>query len=291
MAHAFQRPASLPFSEPRPPFARLCQTAMLITRATTHCQRARNRYRALVTAFPTAISGPPSAVIGTTTTPTNNQQFPSPAASSHSGKDDDGSNSNNPAAGPQQPIAEAKALLEHISSFADTIAAEMDALQQQQQQQHRYHPCLQAARSLLVSAVVLVLDLYSCPENLADGPSKGPVSDCGFDGLGPSEYAFQSRAVEGLTAASRQTMLAARDMRLSGVDPRAVSPLVLDALYCGLAVFQWLARENGSAEMERGLADTRESLGYLRPRWRLAEEYMKLEKYHDATELMSLRSG
>ncbi|KAH8899364.1 hypothetical protein GQ53DRAFT_836418 [Thozetella sp. PMI_491] len=153
-------------------------------------------------------------------------------------------------------------------------------------------PGLLSCRMLSMSALILMLDIYSCPENLRDGPTPnsfdtGPKSE--------GELEMQVRAVTGL----RDVSLRVRDL---GVDHlledlvlpaslRRASPLCLDALYGSMATLRWLWKESGEESIHVALNDIKQCLVRLSMRWMLAQEYLGMEQHHDITTAMAWRAA
>ncbi len=146
-------------------------------------------------------------------------------------------------------------------------------------------PCLLSCRTLVLSALMLLLDVYSCPESLRSG--QGPN---GFDSVArsPGELDMQVRAVNGL----REAALKVRDL---GVDHlledlvlpaslRRASPLWLDSLYNSMATLHWLWKESGEMDIQAALEDVKRCLVRMAMRWALAKEYLAMESHHDVTE-------
>lgn len=69
-----------------------------------------------------------------------------------------------------------------------------------------------------------------------------------------------------------------------------VSPLCLDALYCGMSTFQWLWKENGDPEMKEGLDITKRCLERIAKRWGLAREYLEVVKMQDVEAMQAMSS-
>ncbi len=146
-------------------------------------------------------------------------------------------------------------------------------------------PALLSCQTLTISALMLLLDVYSCPEHLRDG--QGPN---GFDSVAraPGELEMQVRAVNGL----REAALRVRDL---GVDHlledlvlpaslRRASPLWLDSLYNSMATLHWLWKESGEADIHVALEDVKRCLVRMAMRWTLAKEYLAMEPHHEISE-------
>jgi hypothetical protein len=144
------------------------------------------------------------------------------------------------------------------------------------------------SRSLTLSSIILLLDIYSCPENLLDGP--GPLGSDSHYARSPDEITMQSRAVTGL----RETAQATRDLALEVLDAamlpsgiERVSPLCLDAFYGGMATLHWLWKEGGDEEIQKEMEDIRRCMERLGWRWKVAGEYVGMLRYHDVTTVMA----
>jgi hypothetical protein len=158
------------------------------------------------------------------------------------------------------------------------------------------------ARGLVRSALVLALDAHSCPDQLAGSPTQV------HDGRAKTaaELALQTRCVDGLAVATKETLCLGAEMRAlregigGGMDVdgsegsdsvetagsaavrRCVGPLMLDGLYCALATLHWQFREVGDEEAGRGVEDVKLTLTWLAGQWGLAREYLSIEnQYQD----------
>lgn len=145
---------------------------------------------------------------------------------------------------------------------------------------------LAPSRCLIWSTSMMVLDLYSCPEHMRPGAGTG-ADEARSEG----EIAMQVEAINGLNVASEAIRAFAGDLLTLtsdevGEGATKVSPLCFDALYCALATFHWQWKESGQREMKQGMDETRAALVRLAPRWRLADEYLEIDKYNDITIMM-----
>lgn len=161
------------------------------------------------------------------------------------------------------------------------------------------------SRCLVWSTIIMVLDLYSCPESMRPGAGMGTE-----DGRRPDELAMQVEAIKGLTTTSERIQAFAVEFlgvsdspatspdvsMAGGADgggPGGVdrsSPLCFDAIYCALATFHWYWKESGQPEMRQGLEQTRAVLIRMAPRWRLAGEYLDMERHHDVMGIAAERA-
>ncbi|KAF3765266.1 putative fungal-specific transcription factor [Cryphonectria parasitica EP155] len=57
-----------------------------------------------------------------------------------------------------------------------------------------------------------------------------------------------------------------------------ISPLLLDTVYCGMSIFQWLWSENGDPDMKEGFEIMKECVERIGQRWRLAGAYMDVQQ-------------
>ncbi|OIW23979.1 hypothetical protein CONLIGDRAFT_120365 [Coniochaeta ligniaria NRRL 30616] len=69
-----------------------------------------------------------------------------------------------------------------------------------------------------------------------------------------------------------------------------VGPLVLDSLYAAMATLHWLWKEGGEDSVAVALEDVKRTLARLDMRWRLARDYLGLERWHDVTTVMEWRA-
>lgn len=123
---------------------------------------------------------------------------------------------------------------------------------------------------------------------------------------------MQVEAIRGLTTTSdrinvfagellslSRSPVASPDVSMAGVDGGGgggevadrTSPLCFDALYCALATFHWQWKESGLLEMRQGMEQTRAALVKMTPRWRLAGEYLEMERHHDVTGIITDRAS
>ncbi|KAJ9149696.1 hypothetical protein NKR19_g5535, partial [Coniochaeta hoffmannii] len=143
---------------------------------------------------------------------------------------------------------------------------------------------------LALSSLILLYDLYCCPEDLlTSGP--GTSSDLPKT---PASLQMQVRAVSGIRSAALSVRDAGVELLLEfAVLPgnlARVSPLVLDALYAAMATLHWLWKEGGEEGVGRALGDVKRVLARVDMRWRLARDYLGLERYHDVTTAMEWRA-
>lgn len=184
------------------------------------------------------------------------------------------------------------------------------------------------ARCVSSSAVVMVLDLYSCPEHMRPGAGRGEEDNGAAAAAARSEaeLALQVEAINGLKTAGlyvreeamvllgvmeglsseeeeggeRMSVSFGGEMYEDSGPPEVnekvvarISPLCLDVIYCGMSTFGWLWRESGDPEMKQGLEITRRCLEKIGTRWRLADEYLEIGKQQDGLmmEIMSLNGA
>ncbi|KAK0656550.1 hypothetical protein B0T16DRAFT_452108 [Cercophora newfieldiana] len=315
-----QIPIDTPQSEPQGGFTRLAQAAMLVSKTMTHCRKTvRNHQRNVpdpfslddvtslldtlvsfshtlrselpkarrdATCFPTprphslGLTSPP---ITSAPTPTNfpfNTQF---------NNDDDIPPSR------RDPFPFGTSTLKGLPTATATTNSPPSSLSPNSNSNPPppQTPCLAyfsllPARALTLSSLILLLDIYSCPENLHDGP--GPLGSSSMTPASPQQNEMQSRAVSGL----RETALATRDFALEILDAamlpsgvECVSPLVLDALYGAMATLHWLWKEGGDGQTQRDMEDIRRCMARLGERWRVAGKYVDMLHYHDVTAVMA----
>ncbi|KAK3362698.1 hypothetical protein B0T25DRAFT_586894 [Lasiosphaeria hispida] len=248
-SRGLQASINTPAYQPQGPFARLAQVSMLISQTTTHCRTTvRNNLRN--TASPFDITSVQSLIDTLISF---------------------GRIAQNDQTSPCTPPTPAS-----TTTAASTTTPE------------DLYFALLAPRCLALSALIQVLDVYSCPENLRDGPGPG-----GIDAPNPKtadELAMQVRAISGLRDAS----MAVRDLSLEMLEAvmlpagqRRLSPLCLDALYAAMATLHWLWKEGGDAVVGEALEDVRRAIGRLAMRWRLANEYIDMVHHHDVTTIMA----
>ncbi|KAK3945368.1 hypothetical protein QBC46DRAFT_372049 [Diplogelasinospora grovesii] len=253
MTRALQQPVSTPFTSPQAPFARLCQSALLISRVTRHCTSSIRNH----------LSG-------------NKHPF---------------------------NLSDVTALLNDVTSFIALLDTQLS-----HSHDHIFFGLL-APRCLTFSALVMLLDIYSCPENLRDGPAAGAGSgpgQCGggdydmlladghFGGKSADELTMQVTAVNGLKEASlriRDLSIDLLDAVVLPAEQKRTSPLCLDSLYCAMATLHWLWKEAGDPDIQSALEDVKRCLSRLAMRWRLAREYLGLEQHHDNTTAMTWRAA
>lgn len=138
-------------------------------------------------------------------------------------------------------------------------------------------PSLLQPHFLAFSALILLYDLYSCPEEPPHTSSLPPKTAAALQ--------LQSRAVAGIRSASLSVRDAAMDLLEFAMLPSnlaKVGPLVLDSIYAAMATLRWLWREGWEEEgsgVARALEDVKRTLARLDMRWRLARDYLGLERY------------
>ncbi|KAI3395728.1 hypothetical protein diail_951 [Diaporthe ilicicola] len=267
MAFSLQRPTTTPLEDlSASPFARLAQATMLISRAMEHCKGAARRYL-------------------------------------HRG----GKGSGNGLAGKEQDkgafsIKEVTEIIRDLHTLGRAIDTDITNAGGVGSATY-FASC--PSRCLVWSTIIMVLDLYSCPEHMRPGSGTGSE-----DGRTAEELAMQVEAIKGLTATSEKiqafavellsvsdspatspdvSMAGAEGIRADGVD--RMSPLCFDAIYCALATFHWHWKENGQPEMRHGMEQTRAALVRMAPRWRLAGEYLDIERHHDVMGIVTSRSN
>lgn len=318
MGRALQRPISTPLEEPTSsPFARLAQASLLISKAMAHCRRAVGQYNDSDSSHNTA-----SGNNNNNNNNNNNKEVPSPGNGGGGGDGDDVDMTNGAQDGDDPTttttplnIREVTTIIAELKSFCQAIEREMatasatlgDAMYL------AYIP----ARCLSWSTAIMVLDLYSCPEHMRAGAGSGAP------GRGAAELAMQVESINGLKTAGLRVQAIALDVlgaleeeAMNGFMPWSsisvagrkisltdcngeaegvriadrLSPLCMDALYCGMSTFHWLWRENGDPEMKQGLDTIRNCLDKMSERWKLAREYLEIEKRHDVEALLRLNS-
>ncbi|ROV99367.1 hypothetical protein VSDG_03995 [Cytospora chrysosperma] len=272
MARSLQRPVGTPVGERGAfgPFARLAQASVLTSRAMAHCKRATARYarsRGQGTS-----GGSPGAVGGGVVA----AEEPEPEQEQEKPYD----------------IREATAVLSDLRALCEAISGDLADAGGQGGGSAHLALALAPSRCLVWSASVMVLDLYSCPEHMR--PGAGSEAD---ESRSEQDLAMQVEAINGLNVAGETIRAFAGDiLGLTSTAPGALgdgadklSPLCLDALYCALATYHWQWKENGQPEMKQGMDETRAALGRLAPRWRLAGEYLKIDRYSGVTIVMGAR--
>jgi hypothetical protein len=276
MAFSFQRSAArTPLEDPTTsPFARLAQASMFASRAMAHCKEAARRY---------GHRGP-----------------------NDSAKDVDENGENKDAFG----IKDAMEIIRDLHKLGRSIETGIangggvgsDA-----------YFALIPSQCLVWSTIIMVMDLYSCPEHMR--PGAGISNE---DGSTEEGLKMQAEAMRGLLTTSERIKVFAGellslsdsptispDVSMAGVGDGdggggggggeeagamdRMSPLCFDAIYCALATFHWYWKENGLLEMRQGLEQTRAALVRMAPRWRLAGEYLGIERHHDVTGITTGR--
>ncbi|KAJ9151976.1 Regulator of drug sensitivity 1 [Pleurostoma richardsiae] len=273
MTRCLQRPILTDISEPQSPFARLAQACLLISRALRHCREAKRGTLKK--------SGGSDVREATALTESLSQLC-------HILDDELAAKSSNP-----------------TSSGAETATGFLPSSPDPPPSSALFFSLL-APRCLALSAVVMILDIYSCPETQRDGPH-GDYGEAGA--LSPERLVMQVQAIDGLREASEKIRGIGRSLAAACLSPSPspsaggaaggegasgldrVSPLALDAVYCALATFHWLWKEGGDAATEAATQDVRACLSVVSTRWRLAAEYLVIEEHHDVTNMMALRAG
>lgn len=270
MAFSLLRPTSTPLGDlTASPFARLAQASMLTSRAMAHCKGAPRRY---------VHRGPKGSGNGLSEREKDSDAF---------------------------SIKEVNEIIRDLHTLGRAI--ETDTTNGGGVGSDAYF-ALAPSRCLVWSTIVMMMDLYSCPEHMRPGAGVGSE-----DGRTAEELAMQVEAIKGLTTTSESIKVFAGellslsrspatspDVSMAGVDGGGgggeedavarLSPLCLDAMYCALATFHWHWKENGQPEMRQGMEQSRAALVRMAPRWRLAGEYLDIEKHHDVMGIVTDRS-
>ncbi|KAG8163774.1 hypothetical protein KVR01_007071 [Diaporthe batatas] len=251
------------------PFARLAQASILTSRAMNHCKEARRRY--------------------------------AQRGASDPSRDSDENNKNQDAFGVKE-VREIIRDLHILCRAIETGIASAGGVGSDA------YFALSPSRCLVWSTMIMVMDLYSCPEHLRPGAGIGSE-----DGRTEEELKMQVEAIRGLTTTSERikefagellsvtnSPVASPDVRMGGVGGGGggggeaadrMSPLCFDALYCSLATFHWQLKETGLLEMRQAMEQTRAALVRMTPRWRLAGEYLEMERHHDLMGIITDRAG
>ncbi|KAK4190477.1 hypothetical protein QBC35DRAFT_489655 [Podospora australis] len=160
------------------------------------------------------------------------------------------------------------------------------------QQQGYSFLSLLPALSLSLSGLILIFDVYCSAENQHLGPgSEGPEAP---PLQGPEHEAFRIQSVQGLREVSfkvRDVSIEVLDAVILPTEQRKLSPLSLDALYGAMATLHWLWKEGGDSDVREALEDVRRCLGRVSMRWRLATEYLDLIRHHDVNFAMTWRAS
>ncbi|KAJ0115829.1 hypothetical protein J7T55_003998 [Diaporthe amygdali] len=263
MAFSLQRPTSTPLEDPAAgPFARLAQASMLTSRAMAHCKGATKRYVRRGAKDSWHCPGE---------------------------KDQDKD---------VFSIREVREIIRDLHTISRAI--EKDISNAGGVGSETYF-AVSPSRCLVWSTIIMVLDLYSCPEHMRPGAGVGSE-----DGRTEEELAMQVEAINGLTAMSKKIQDFSSELMSLSHSPATspdvsmtdagagepdvvdrMSPLCFDAVYCALATFHWHWKENGQPDMKRGMEQTRAALVRMAPRWRLAGEYLDIERHHDVMGIIT----
>jgi hypothetical protein len=167
-------------------------------------------------------------------------------------------------------------------------------------------------RFLNWSALFVLLDPYCCPVNITpDEPGHLPVPEAKT----ADEIALQKRSTDIVVAivaevhdavrsiSEAEAEAAASSSQLPGGETGqsaiifarrrlgALSPLILDAVYCVMGLYCWLCQEGGDPSVKDRLGDIDRFLSGVGERWGLAMEYLRLKKYHDDAGQLGLDDG
>lgn len=290
VANALQSAVSAPVTDPQGPFARLCQAAILIDRVESHVRQTTRRHKSRdsepfsmdevttliddLASFSSLISSELAAA------------SQSPAATTTS--------SNGPS--PPQPRSPPSAFTYPSPMYSNPTSQQSPASTHSPSSapgpSQSTIPSLLPPYFLTFSSQILLYDLYCCPEDLlTTGPGHGSSEPLPKT---PASLALQVRAVSGIRCASLSVRDAAVEVLLEFCvlpsNLARVSPLVLDALYAAMATLHWLWKEGGEEGVGRALEDVKRGLARLDMRWRLARDYLGMERYHDVTTAMEWRA-
>ncbi|KAB5578635.1 hypothetical protein GE09DRAFT_1090501 [Coniochaeta sp. 2T2.1] len=299
VANALQSTVAAPLTDPQGPFARLCQAAILIDRVESHLRQTIKRHKTRdpepfslsevesiideLTLFSSIVA---SELAGPSPPPSNNnpsppqqQQQPQSPPSVFTYPSPMYSNSTNT----NNNDSASSTSTSTTSPYSNPSPSSSPPTPQS------HIPPLLPPHFLTFSSLILLYDLYCCPEDLL---TSGPGSSSEIPKTAASLH-LQVRAVTGI----RSVSLAVRDAGVELLEfvmlpanLAKVGPLVLDSLYAAMATLHWLWKESGEEEVGRALEDVKRTLARLDMRWRLARDYLGLERYHDVTTVMEWRA-
>ena len=188
-------------------------------------------------------------------------------------------------------ISEVARMTEQLSQLCTYIDNEMKAELTSETADSSPFFARMAARCIVWSTVIMILDAYSCPETMREQyGTPGPALKS------EAELAMQVEAIDGLRKSSDRILEFGRTLLeftadMTTAELGRVSPLILDSMYCAMATYHWLWKEGGNPEVEEALEGVKSALRRLTLRWRLASEYLIIEEYHDVTTMMAIRAG
>lgn len=249
-----QRSTTSPFG----PFARLAQASMLTSKAMAHCRRALTRYAR------------------SKSQKKKKKEKKRKREEGAGGGDSPGGHADGGVEDEEKPIdvRDATEVITELKALCDAIQA--DRVAGGGGPLGEVSLALAPAQCLLWSTVITVLDLYSCPEHMRQGGAAPAAGVSRTEG----ELAMQVEAINGLNMASGVVRVFAGELLAIVIEGSLdrVSPLCFDALYGALATFHWQWKESGQPEMRQGMDETRAALAGFASRWRLAGEYLKIER-------------
>jgi hypothetical protein len=149
---------------------------------------------------------------------------------------------------------------------------------------YRYR--LIAARSMVWSTMVVICDMYTCPEDIREWSDTGSMQLPQESELQPVYQELMRIALDYV----RNISLKVRDSLVKLLyscnnedSDDFVSPLILDSVYQAMACLQWLYKESGEDILGAALEDIKKILERLGRRWRLGDEYLGLLQHHNVT--------
>ncbi|KAH7343130.1 hypothetical protein BKA66DRAFT_479116 [Pyrenochaeta sp. MPI-SDFR-AT-0127] len=141
---------------------------------------------------------------------------------------------------------------------------------------------LLSARCVARSALFVLLDKYTCPEQLREEPGYVISAKAKME----TELEMQTYAANIVQQVSMDvSMLADEISAVTNLDIESrLSPFVTHVVYCTIATFHWYSGENGSEEYQINADKLDAFLGKINLRWRLAGEYHALGKHWKVSE-------
>lgn len=286
----------MPLSDPQGPFTRLCQAAILISRVEDHVRRTVRLHAAHdpnpfsmeevctliddATSFSSITASELAAAAVPSPNSSSSHNTMAYSTTDHHTYSAPFTSQSSPRAFTSAGTAHPSPLSTGASPHSNTSSTPPSLL----------IPSLLAARFLAFSAQILLYDTYCCPEDLL---TSGPGSSTEIPKSAPS-LAMQVRAVSGIRAVSlecRDAGMELLDFVLMPANLARTGPLILDSLYASMATLHWLWKEGGEEDIRVALEDVKRVLARLDMRWRLARDYLGLERYHDVTTAMEWRAA
>lgn len=173
-------------------------------------------------------------------------------------------------------IADITALAEEVRHFCRTVDNSTGMYQD------NTFISLLSARCVARSALFVVLDKFTCPEQLGEEPGYVISAEAKTE----AELEMQTYAANIVQQVSTDVSMLVDEIIATtslNVESR-LSPFITHVVYCTIATFHWYSGENGSEEYQDNANKLDAFLDKVNLRWKLAGEYNELGKLWKVSE-------